>query len=744
MIVAESLAEVEDPLETILALGEPAPAALVAGTIARSLAPLESATGAPPWLQPEQIAPFRRAIAALERYGGVLLADPVGSGKTFIALAVARALGRDQETTVLAPAVLRQQWLGTAARLGVAIRLITHEAVSRGCPPAARSSLVVVDESHRFRNPETRRYANLAPWLVGRRAMLLSATPVVNRLGDLAAQLLLTIRDDALAARGCPSLSQAIHGGDIPAALGDLVLCRPRPPATPASRLTSIRPRLTAAEGGLLESIEGLALSRHPGIALLLRMGLCRALASSPAALAGALDRYDRLLQHAEAAARTGRQLGRSSIRAFTGADLEQLALWELLPDPGGTVDLVTDDRAKLAALLGRSRALAGAPDEKCLALQALVADGEMTLAFTTSRDTVTWLRHHLAGLRPAWVSGTAAGIGGTTMQRDDVLGWFGPDPPVALRCRAGVRPDSRPRLLLATDVAAEGLDLQGVGRVVHYDLPWTSVRLDQRSGRAVRLGASRALVELVEFVPPPEIEDRLRQLERLTAKRGLAARVLAGGHSDWPYRWRVELQAWAGEGPETPGIVVIPGQPAGWLFGLAIDRLDGSGRTQPAPASLIWLGEDGSTCEAPDELVRLLRRAAAERGRPPSDGERRQAIRALRPLVRERLRRAAGQAWQGPRHPPDVRLAVRRLTRLAASAARRRDRALLELLDRTLAWLRGGLTAGERTLLNESRGLGIESLSSVLDRLVRRPREPWVPVPRLTGVVCMSRREPP
>ncbi|MBI3746094.1 MAG: hypothetical protein HY264_06140 [Chloroflexi bacterium] len=42
---------------------------------------------------------------------------------------------------------------------------------------------------------------------------------------------------------------------------------------------------------------------------------------------------------------------------------------------------------------------------------------------------------------------------------------------------------------LLASDVAAEGLNLQRAGRIVHYDLPWTAVRLEQRDGRALRQG---------------------------------------------------------------------------------------------------------------------------------------------------------------------------------------------------------------------------------------------------------------
>lgn len=742
--MAEALVEIHDPLETVLAPGPAASTADVARAIARSLAPLEAGIAPPPWLWPAQVPSFRRAVAAIERHGGVLLADPIGSGKTFIALAVARALAGGTESVVFAPAVLRHQWQATAARLEIPVRVMSHEAVSRGPPDEVASRLVVIDESHRFRNPETRRYAHLAPWLVGRQVLLLSATPVVNRANDLAAQLLLGVRDDTLASRGCRSLGRTLLASIVPPALGDLVLCRPRPRGTPDPRETRLSPAPAEIEHRFLEAIERLTLSPDRGVAALLRTVLLRALASSPAAFRGTLQRYEQLLHHAATAAGSGRRLGRRAIEMLTGRDREQLALWELLPTVDGPADLVLDDRGPLAALLGEAREHARNPDAKCLALREVLADGETTVVFTTSRDTLEWLRRLLADLRPAWVTGAVAGIGPVRMARRDVLSWFGPRGAAGGRALAAEATGSRPRILLATDVAAEGLDLQAAGRVVHYDLPWTAVRLDQRSGRAVRLGSRKAVVDIVELVPPPVIETRLRQLERLASKRRLAASSWTSEDGEWLYRWRAELAQWAGEGPAASGMAVLVGNEPGWLVGLAIDQLDFSGARLEAPASLFWLGEDGTVHEASDESLRLLQSVADALGRSPVDRDRRQVVAALAPLVRARLRAAMGEGWSSPRPSPQIRGLRRRLANLAGEAARRRDRRLLDLVDRMLGWAAGGLTAGESALLCACRGFGARDLAPVLERLLRRPRARWVPVPRLTGVVRVTRKTEP
>jgi hypothetical protein len=64
----------------------------------------------------------------------------------------------------------------------------------------------------------------VAPWLVGRPVLLISATPVVNRLDDLLHLLLLAVRDDTLRAEGVLSLRESLSGVAGVSALGRLIV----------------------------------------------------------------------------------------------------------------------------------------------------------------------------------------------------------------------------------------------------------------------------------------------------------------------------------------------------------------------------------------------------------------------------------------------------------------------------------------------------------------------------------------
>ena len=129
------------------------PAPQVARAMARRLAPDEDPDAPPGWLRPEQSRSFRRILHALRRYGGALLADPVGSGKTYVALAAAASLNRGRPTACLVPATLVEQWMATARALGLALVTVSHQSASRGRLPQVDRGLVVIDEAHHFRNP---------------------------------------------------------------------------------------------------------------------------------------------------------------------------------------------------------------------------------------------------------------------------------------------------------------------------------------------------------------------------------------------------------------------------------------------------------------------------------------------------------------------------------------------------------------------------------------------------------------
>jgi hypothetical protein len=115
-IVAEALRELADPLASLLDLPAPAPASAVARGIVAALAATESGRSAAPWLLPSQQRSFRRILAALERHGGGLLADPVGTGKTYVALAVAAAVA-PRESVAIVEAHLTPPWCAHSASL---------------------------------------------------------------------------------------------------------------------------------------------------------------------------------------------------------------------------------------------------------------------------------------------------------------------------------------------------------------------------------------------------------------------------------------------------------------------------------------------------------------------------------------------------------------------------------------------------------------------------------------------------
>ena len=733
--MAESLAPVRDPLATALHPGPWSAAAPVARALARSLAPEEASDSAPDWLRGSQVSSFRRVIQTLRRHRGALLADPVGSGKTFVALAAARVLNPGRATTCLVPAALVLQWRRTAESLGIGLVPVSHESVSRGHLPQAPRGLVLIDEAHRFRNPATHRYRTLAPWLAGRTVLLITATPVVNRLEDLLHQLLLAVRDDALRADGIASLREHLAAGSVPPALGGLVVESPaRGVAQPTRRsgVSAATTRESAAAGAALQAIAGLGLSRLAPTAALVRSVLQRAAASSPAALAGALRRYRTLLLHARDACAAGRAMSRREIRRFTGELEEQLVWWELLAAPGEGMELDLGDIGRIDAAIDMASIALRGPDDKLARLRALLVDGSPTLVFTTRRDTVRYLRDRLTDFPLAWCTGARAGVGPTLVPRAVALGWFREGPGAT---------ESRPpnvRHLLVTDVAAEGLDLQRAARVVHYDLPWTPMRLEQREGRAVRLGSRHPVVEVVRFPPPAPLE-RALGLERLLARKArLPATAGVGPEGRALWRWRSEVAAALG-GDGVVGVAKVEQGPAGVLGGFAIHGTREEGEVRLASV-LLWVEPGGAWSE--DESVLAARLAAASECRDPTvpDPVRlNAAVRLLSEPIRARLALVRGGRWSSPRPTPAAHAAALRVQAEIRQAARRRDAAGLATLERGLGFLAGGHTAGEAMAIERLPALSDGEFRRALARLPA-PTPPWPVIEaRLGGVVIFG-----
>jgi superfamily II DNA or RNA helicase len=729
-IVAEELIAVPDPLVTALRPGPAASARAVAASLARSLSPAEDPEPAPSWLYPEQQRSFRRALAAVRRHGGALLADPVGSGKTYVSLAVASAFNRRSTTTCLVPAALLPQWQSVAASLGVPVSLGSHEQASRGKLPDRPRGLVIIDESHRFRNRHTRRYTHVANWLIKHPALLVTATPIVNNLSDLGHQLCLTVRDSELALGGVMSLRSLLASGCVVPALGQLVIeseldTDSRPTRTFKLSLPPKDECGTIAR--TIEMLSRLRLSRNESIAALVRGVLLRAAGSSPAALAGTLHRYRRLLLHARDALRAGHSMDRAELRRFTDGLGDQLVWWELLPSYGTASELDLADLGELESQIQATAAATQHIDPKLGRLRDFLADDKSTLVFTGSRDTVRYIRERLGDLRLAWCTGDQAGIGSTVLPRSAVLGWF----------REGTPTAGAPRHLVVTEVAAEGLDLQRAARVVHYDLPWTPMRLEQREGRAIRLGSRHQEVEVVRFTPPPELERSLAIEATLACKAGLPARAGLGSSGRHIWRWRAELAGRFADTEPVAGVAAVSSDRPAILAGFAVHRAN-----EPAvclSASVGWLDSGGVWTESPETVTEML--LSAERGHPlPLNTEcLRNWMKLLGEPIRQRLSLIQGRYWVGVEPDPAARRVANRMHRLIREAARLRQAARLLRLERALGFVAGGHTAGEGMVIERLADAGDAELEGVLSRLAPIRKE-WDGLEvRLTGLIVFE-----
>jgi superfamily II DNA/RNA helicase len=85
-----------------------------------------------------------------------------------------------------------------------------------------------------------------------------------------------------------------------------------------------------------------------------------------------------------------------------------------------------------------------------------------------------------------------------------------------------------RIRLVVGTDAASEGLNLQRLGSLINLDLPWNPTRLEQRKGRIQRLGQPRPEVLIYNMRYRESVEDRVHELlsKRLKTIRDLFGQV--------------------------------------------------------------------------------------------------------------------------------------------------------------------------------------------------------------------------
>ncbi|MEO5897097.1 MAG: DEAD/DEAH box helicase [Vicinamibacterales bacterium] len=446
-------------------------------------------------LYPFQLEP---ALAML-RHGHtrVLIADQVGLGKTIQAGILINELSRRSDefrALVLTPAGLREQWrlelaehfsLDTVVADAVwlvsrsrdlpsevnpwalpGIYLASLDLVKR--PEVLRAiedvtwDLFVLDEAHAASVASARLAAASAVGRRSRRVLLLTATPpdgdppqmaALGRIGRLSDDdPLLEFRRtkaEAGASGGRRSVMLQVRLSGAERRMHRLLECYARMVWTEAGARKDARARLVSA---------------------ILRK---RAL-SSAASLAASVARRIMLLDTVPSTV-TATQL----LLPLDDDDQLDDEVGDAILGAAGLAD-GAKERALLHEIEAASRTAALRESKLRFLLRLLRRARQPAIVFTEYRDTLLHLERTLrsAGFTPLLLHG-----GMLPRDRANVQRAFN---------EAGV-------LLLATDAASEGLNLQTLCRfVIHFELPWTPARLEQRTGRVDRLGQRRTVHEVM------------------------------------------------------------------------------------------------------------------------------------------------------------------------------------------------------------------------------------------------------
>ncbi|MCB9636506.1 MAG: DEAD/DEAH box helicase [Sandaracinus sp.] len=528
-----------------------------------------------------QLDPLVRAIDMART--NLLIADDVGLGKTIEAgLVIQEMLLRHRARTilVLCPSSLQEKWRSEMAeKFGLEFRIVDTDSVKRSrrerglhanpwtsfprliasidwakqgegirlvrdvLPPQPtfprRFDMLVVDEAHNVaptvgkyavESLRTRLVRLLAPHF--QHKLFLTATPHDGYTESFTA--LLELLDDQRFSRNILPPEDQLARVMVRRLKSDLVDAKGKK-LYPERRLEALNVEYTAEEREARQLLEQYIASREKqderegAASHFVHQLLRKRLASSPAAFMSTLARHTATIEGKGEARRTSgldeRILRRAIAKTeedYADDDTREAAESEAIEEASRRLRPLTSDEKKL---LGRLRSWAEQashkPDSKAEALlrwleENLRPKGQWSnvrvILFTEYRATQKWLHeilasHDLGGERLALLFG-----GMDPKERETIKAAFQADPR-----------ESPVRILLATDAASEGIDLQNhCNLLVHVEIPYNPNVMEQRNGRVDRHGQKQS--EVVIWHPVDASgghgDDIIRALKKLDSMR--------------------------------------------------------------------------------------------------------------------------------------------------------------------------------------------------------------------------------
>ena len=531
----------------------------------------------------------KRAFSRLKKYRACMVADSVGLGKTWIAKRVIEEFGfyKRERFLIICPAQLRNMWGDEVKDLILSESILSQEDLAstdflKKAKHAVGGelgdiSLIVIDESHNFRNPLSNRWENLFTLVTDHIAkagerpyiLFLTATPINNTLWDLYWQvMLLTLSDQkSFIKEGISDIFRFFKDIDKkgdPTLLNDLMneisIRRTRdyiknnyPDAEingkriifPRRVLENINYQLDKAYQGLYRDIsqiiserltmayyrileykkaeklskdEEMALGRMVALEGIFRTLLLKRLESSVESFRKSISKHVGFLEKLKEYLNKGKLLTKNTFYKYVSNMDEETA--EEFIEELDNISLDDYKKEELFADIEKDISLFKEMGKKVGSIDA-EADAKLNelkkmLLKLNNKGQVVIFTYYADTLDYIHKHISEDPLF-SKIRMEKISGRV-----ASANKRTTIVDDfmnGKIDILMSTDVLSEGMNLQKARYLINYDLHWNPTRMIQRAGRIDRIGSPFDEIYVYNFFPEEELEGLLRLVEILQNK---------------------------------------------------------------------------------------------------------------------------------------------------------------------------------------------------------------------------------
>ena len=488
------------------------------------------------------------SLMIMRAHRAVLLCELTGTGKTYVACALAKYIQKSEQLPciVVAPAHLLSQWRAVTRQCHLLCSFYSYQAASIGKIPAqTQETLWLIDEAHYLKNPATQRFRALFSLTLAHRVCLITATPVSMGYGDLYTLMTLCGFPNPNEGRADDVMVRAYALSVMPQSYTAPLTIDAAPEIIHTGLDYAITPDRLKLEQLLAEisSIEWIAVDSSGSCIrtdIVSQILIHRLLSHRYACL----QTLNRLARYYQQRGHSNQWLSHSQFHSMLGLDGTQL----LLPFDNYRYGTAVDsEQQKCFENAGyhikRAQELLNeicqTSDIKCQQIQKMlegIVQNHRVILFTQYADTAHYFARHLhPGTSVALVTAQGAWYNGHRIAPDIVMDMFNPDRDMPKWWQQTGFVESR--VMICTDALATGHNFHRADWMVHLDYPWNPTTLHQREGRIIRKGQHSASVHTIcpKLTEAPHVltayESNL--LERLSIRQTL--------QNSWMYQTTVQ-----------------------------------------------------------------------------------------------------------------------------------------------------------------------------------------------------------